>query len=101
SEWEGMPNALMEALLAARPVVACDVGGVRELVTDKRMGYVVPPRSPIALAEAMLTIMELSDDKRREMGIRGYEHVVSKYDLDQVTNQWCETIDGLLSLKLR
>jgi glycosyltransferase involved in cell wall biosynthesis len=48
---EGLPNAVMEAMAAGRPVVATDVGGTAELLRDR--GILVPPRDAAALAEGL------------------------------------------------
>lgn len=50
---EGLPCSLMEAMSMGRPVVATDVPGCRELVCDGQNGFLVPVRSPLALAEAL------------------------------------------------
>ena len=54
SRWEGMPNALLEAMAAARPVVASDVDGIRELIVQDETGWRVPPGDVPALAAALL-----------------------------------------------
>lgn len=59
SVWEGSPLAVAEALLLGRPVVATAVGAVPEVVQDGVTGRLVAPRSPDALAAA---IVELLDD---------------------------------------
>ena len=51
SAWEGMPLAVGEAMAMEKPVVATDVGGVRELVGDA--GVIVPAKDSEALASAM------------------------------------------------
>ena len=56
SAWEGMPLALGEAMAMEKPVVATDVGGVRELVGEA--GVIVPAKNPSALAKAMLEEMQ-------------------------------------------
>jgi glycosyltransferase involved in cell wall biosynthesis len=53
SRAEGMSNALMEAMAAARPVVATAVGGNTEVVTDGETGLLVPPADPEAIARAV------------------------------------------------
>ena len=51
--FESLPTALIEACVIGRPVVATDVGGVREIVTAGVTGLVVPPGNPAALATAL------------------------------------------------
>jgi len=53
SSTEGMPNVILEALLMRVPVVATDVGGTAEIVTDGRSGRLIPPGAPGALVTAM------------------------------------------------
>ncbi len=50
SRWEGMPNVVLEAMAAARPVVATAVGGTRELVQHGRTGFLVPVGRPDLVA---------------------------------------------------
>lgn len=58
---EGSPVALIEALAAARPVVATNVGGVPNVVRDGTSGLLVPPRDPEALANGILTLLRDPD----------------------------------------
>jgi glycosyltransferase involved in cell wall biosynthesis len=51
---EGTPVAILEALAAGCPVIATDVGGVKELLEEGRLGRLVPPDDASALAEAVL-----------------------------------------------
>lgn len=55
---EGCPNIVLEALACGRPVVATRVGGIPELVTSDEYGFLVPPRDPQALADALRAALE-------------------------------------------
>lgn len=66
SAWEGMPLVVGEAMAMEKPVVATDVGGVRELVGDP--GWLVPARDPEALAASMLRVMRRPVEIRKSAG---------------------------------
>jgi glycosyltransferase involved in cell wall biosynthesis len=61
---EGLPGVVLEAMATSLPIVATDVGGTKEAVTDRIDGRIVPPRDPEALAAALSEI--ISDDSLRE-----------------------------------
>ncbi len=88
SAWEGLPNIVMEAMAAAKPVVATCVGGVPELVQEGVNGYIVPPGDSEALATAMVKMMALSDAERRAMGEAGRAYIEANYSLEHVVDQW-------------
>lgn len=50
---EGIPQALMQAMLAETPVIGTSVGGIPEVVLHEQTGLIVPPASPEALAQAI------------------------------------------------
>jgi glycosyltransferase involved in cell wall biosynthesis len=58
---EGCPNVVLEALASGRPVVASNVGGIPELVSEAE-GRLVPPQDPQALAQALRVVLERSWD---------------------------------------
>jgi glycosyltransferase involved in cell wall biosynthesis len=79
---EGAPTAIEEAMMMKLPVVATDVGAVRELVDDGRTGFVVPPRDARRLSAAML---RLFSDARllNEFGLRGRERAAACYSAEE------------------
>lgn len=57
SVWEGLPTVLMESMACGVPVLATDIPGTRELVQPGQTGWLVPPRDPQALAQAIVTAL--------------------------------------------
>ncbi len=58
SESEGLPNALIEASLARRPIVGCQVSGVVDVLCDDENALLVPPRQPHSIADAIGRLLE-------------------------------------------
>lgn len=80
---EGSPVALIEALAAARPVVATAVGGVPEVVLDGQTGCLVPPRDPAALARSIGALLADRAAAAR-LGVAGRQHVYPRYDVQRL-----------------
>lgn len=76
SLWEGMPNAMLEAMAMELPVVVTAVGGITEIVDNKKNGLVVQPKNADVLA---LAIRELIADPmlREELGRAAKQSVIS------------------------
>jgi glycosyltransferase involved in cell wall biosynthesis len=86
SAWEGMPLVVGEAMAMKRPVVATDVGGVRELVGDA--GMVVPSKNAAALADAMLRVMRMSSEERNAMGTGARDRICKRFDMNAKVVEW-------------
>jgi glycosyltransferase involved in cell wall biosynthesis len=80
---EGFPNAVLEAMCAALPVVATRVGGCPELMGD-HAGRLVEPRRPRELALAVDELLQLPD-RGRALGRRGRRRVEQCFSLDRMT----------------
>jgi glycosyltransferase involved in cell wall biosynthesis len=86
SAWEGMPLALAEAMAMEKPVVATDVGGVRELVGEA--GFVAAPQDSKALARAMLKAMQLTEKAKKEIGRDARNRVQLHFSMNEIAGQW-------------
>jgi glycosyltransferase involved in cell wall biosynthesis len=78
SRFEGFPLAVLEAMLAQRPVVASDVGSVREAVRHGDTGLLVPADDPGALASALADLLA-DRELRRTLGARARTLVLERY----------------------
>ncbi len=80
---EGMPTVLLEAASSARPIVATDVPGCRDVVVDGVNGLLVPPGDPTALAQALERLIA-DPDTRQRMGQAGRELMVQRFSIEVV-----------------
>jgi glycosyltransferase involved in cell wall biosynthesis len=75
SRWEGCPMVLLEAMAMRCPVVATDIGGVREIVVNEETGLLVAPDDSEALADAVIRLLSAGTERERmaEAGRRRVE----------------------------
>ena len=98
SLWEGMSNALLEAMAAGKPVVATAIDGNVEQVVDGETGLLVPPSDSVALAEALLTLSR-DADKARAMGLAGRNRAEREFPLGKMIEAHMALYDRLLKEK--
>ncbi len=82
SRSEAFPNAVVEAMASALPVVATEVGGVPEIVSHGLTGSLVPPGRPDLMAAAIRELV-LQPDRARAMGRRARAAVVQRYSFER------------------
>jgi glycosyltransferase involved in cell wall biosynthesis len=75
---EGSPNVLLEALAAGVPTVATAVGGVPEMIEDKKSALLVPPGDPGAMAQALQKLF-MDASLRKNITLNGRELIASRY----------------------
>jgi glycosyltransferase involved in cell wall biosynthesis len=96
SSWEGLPNALIEAQACGLPAVVTDVGGNAEIVVKEETGFIVPPKNPDALAEAMLRLMALPVEMRQQMGRLARQRAQENFCLERIISQWEDIYNELI-----
>ena len=89
SRSEGMPNVVLEAMLAARPVVASDVPGVAEVLENGVTGYLVRPRDASALAAPIVALLK-DPERAASIGAAGRRHVLSAHSPDRMADDFLE-----------
>ena len=80
---EGFSNVVIEAGAAGRPVVATRVGGNPEAIVDGETGLLVPPRDPVALANALVELLGDSS-RRKRMGLAARRRVTELYSVERM-----------------
>jgi|SRR5579884_104286 len=90
SRWEGMPNALLEAMSCGLPCVATRVSGSEDIIVDGVNGLLVEPEQPEALAQALRRIIE-DIDLAEQMSEEARATMVRDYQLDAIIRR-CEEL---------
>jgi len=80
SLWEGMPISVLEAIRCAKPVVATDTGGIREIVVDGYNGFLVKPQDIQSMSEKLSLLLN-NKGLREKMGGLGKDNLGSKFSL--------------------
>lgn len=89
---EGLPRTLLEAAAMGKPMIATDVPGCRDVVSDGENGFLCAPRSASALAAAMQKMLQLPTGKRAAMGRRARRKVEQHFDARRVVNAYREAL---------
>jgi glycosyltransferase involved in cell wall biosynthesis len=97
SDWEGMPNVVLEAMAAARPIVATSVGALTEMIEDGQGGLLVPAGHYQAMVEAIERIFSMPEIERAAMGLQARLRVeqsfTMQYNLDRTHRLYQELIE--------
>jgi len=95
---EGLPNAVLEAMAAGRPVVATAVGGTPEAVRHGETGLLVPPGESRALADAVLRLLQDPAGARR-MGEEGRRWVAERFGIAAMVREYEAVYEGLVAAR--
>jgi glycosyltransferase involved in cell wall biosynthesis len=95
SRWEGLPRVVVEAMAVGVPVVATDVGGIDEAVTDGISGLLAPAGDAEALAHAVLRVFDEPGLAHRLRGAAAER--VEEFDVGVMTEQLDDLYSGLVA----
>jgi glycosyltransferase involved in cell wall biosynthesis len=85
SLWEGLPVVFQESMIAGKPIVANNVDGARDVISDGETGYLVTPHRPQEMADRILTL--LSDEELcDQMGVTAKQHA-QQYSSENMIKQ--------------
>jgi glycosyltransferase involved in cell wall biosynthesis len=95
SKAEGFANAILEYMAAGLPVVATDVGGVREAIVEDETGYIVRSGDHEKLADRIIQVLK-DDDLAKRMGARGKALVAERFASELHLQNTLELYEELL-----
>jgi glycosyltransferase involved in cell wall biosynthesis len=94
ARWEGFGLALLEAMLAAKPIVATNVSSIPEIVADGETGLLVAPDDPSALAAAVISLL----DDPGSYGEQGRRRAESEFSVARMTERTVAVYEAALAL---
>ncbi|WP_161889885.1 glycosyltransferase family 4 protein [Pontibacter russatus] len=94
---EGTPRTLLEAAALAKPLIATDVPGCREVVQDGENGYLCQVKSAADLADKMMRMLQLPDGELQRMGQASRQLAVTRFDDRIVIGKYLQAIDSILN----
>jgi glycosyltransferase involved in cell wall biosynthesis len=87
SAWgEAFPNVLGEAMSCEVPCVATDIGDSARVIGDT--GVIVPARNSNDLAEGLFSLVNMSDEQRRDLGCRARQRIIDNFSIASIVNQY-------------
>jgi glycosyltransferase involved in cell wall biosynthesis len=98
SLWEGLPLTVMEAMAAAKPVVATAVNGVPELVEDGVTGFLAPPQGVEQLAVHVTRLLKDSA-LAEQMGRAGRQRIETRFTVEHMVTQLADLYRRLHRMK--
>jgi glycosyltransferase involved in cell wall biosynthesis len=96
SRSEGFPNVVIEAMAAAIPVVATDVGGTAEALIDGVTGFLVKNEDHLNAASHLLSLLNDSE-KRKSFGLAGRLLVEDRFSIRTMVERHVEVYDAILA----
>ena len=94
SDYEGMPNVIMEAMVIGKCVVATRVGGVPELIRDGETGFIVEPDNLEEMAARIGDLVE-NLETREAFGLKAQSHI-QRFSIDNMISRYEELYESVL-----
>lgn len=95
---EGLSMAILEAMVAGKPVIATDVGGNPELVEDSETGYLVPSQNSQALADRLISLL-MNRDRALQFGKVGQLRAQGQFSLRTMVREYQAIYDQCIEAR--
>ncbi len=97
SLWEGLPNALIEAMASGKPIIASDIPPVREVLHSEKYGKFVPPASSEAIASAIELL--INNEKLQTIGKAAKQRALTRFSIKNTVNSYTNLFEEILRTK--
>ncbi len=90
---EGLPNIMLEAMACGTPVLATSVGAIPDVIKDGETGFLLEDNSPECIAETVLKVLDMPDDKLEKVSDNARALVEEKFTFEAAVERWSEIFD--------
>ena len=90
---EGIPRSTLEALSTGRPIITTKAPGCRQTVIHKKNGLLVPIKDAVALANAMIILLQESEETIKKMALQSYLLAKNKFEVSKVNKSILDIIN--------
>ena len=94
---EGMSNVLLEGAAMAKPLIASNIPGCKEIIIDGVNGFLFEARNVNHLIERIEEFLFLSNEAKYQMGQEGRRKVENEFDRNIVINEYMKIIEGVIN----
>lgn len=98
---EGIPRSLLEAMAMEKPIITTESPGCKDVCIDGINGFLVAPRDTESLREALEKFMNLNIQERNQLGKKGREFILQKFDERLILEKYLKIIEKSISSELR
>jgi Glycosyltransferase len=93
---EGVSRTLLEAASMQKPIITTDVTGCRDIVEDNLTGFLCEVMNHKDLAKKMEAMLNLDDNSRKQMGIKGRLKVIREFDESLIKDMYLNAVRSLI-----
>ncbi len=93
---EGLPYTILEAMYLKVPVIASDVGGLKEVIKNNETGILVPPKDIGALSSAIMNIYQNKNSKK-DLIINAYDKACSQFSIKHMTDKYLKAYSEIIT----
>ncbi len=91
---EGLPTVILEAGYFGVPVIATDMGGINEVISDNKTGKIIPPDDPESLQSAILELIR-DEEERNTLGAELQKKISAEFTWQKTAQEVKKIIESI------
>ncbi len=99
SLWEGLPNALLEAMASGKPIITTDIPPIREVINSENVGILIPPKDSTALALSIESLL-VNKTFAVSLGNNAKNRAYSNFNIETTVKKYTELFKEILRNKI-